>query len=366
MKIALVHDYLKEIGGAERVLMVLKDMFPQAPVYTVYAFPKYWGEFGEEMEKWDIRQSWGRYLPFLPNWVTYYTPLSPLFFKTFDLSDYDVVIISATGAYLPNGVKVGLKTLLITYCHTPPRFLYGYPTANRMRDKWYIKPIDGLINHILRMVDFKLAQRPKVFVANSREVAARVEKFYRREATVVYPPVTTSPPTPLLSKERRDYYVMVTRIVGSKNVPLAIETARKYGLKLKIAGREMGKKIDMTGVEYLGEVSEDQKARLLAGAKAVLCLEENADFGITAIEPQQYGTPVIAYRGGGYVESIEEGVSGVLFDELTPESLYGAMQKADKIKWNREKMQAGVEKFDEAHFRAGIMAIISRHEHGVL
>jgi glycosyltransferase involved in cell wall biosynthesis len=372
MKVALVHDYLKEIGGAERVLLALKEMFPQAPVYTAYAFPKYWGEFRKEIEKWDIRQSWGKYLPFLPNWVTYYTPLSPLFFQAFDLSDYDVVIVSATGAYLPNGVKVGPKTLLVTYCHTPPRFLYGYPTANRLREKWYIKPVDLIINHILRMVDFKLAQHPKVFIANSQEVKRRIEKFYRRESEVVYPPVSPSsvPPLKLRGGKGGDinggFYLMVTRIVGSKNIELAVACARKYGFKLKIAGREIGKKIDMTGAEYLGEVSDEQKAELLANARGFLCLEEAADFGVTAVEPQMYGTPVIAYRAGGYLESVVEGKTGVFFDELTVDSLWEAIQRAEKIKWDRKKIQNMAARFDENKFRAAIMTIIKRHEHKLL
>ena len=196
MKVALVHDYLKEVGGAEKVLMALKEIWPEAPVFTAYKFPKYWGEYRAILESWDIRESWGGYLPWADKLLSYYTIISPLFFKYLDLSSYDVVIISATGGYFPNGIKVGSGTKIITYCHTPPRFLYGYPTARQERNKWYFRPISLIVDHVLRMVDFKWAQRPGVFVANSKNVANRIRKFYRREARVVYPPIT--PPSPPL------------------------------------------------------------------------------------------------------------------------------------------------------------------------
>ena len=210
MKVAIVHDYLKEIGGAEKVLMALCEMFPDAPVYTAYNFPEYRekGKIEGPEAKRRIRESWGKYLPFLPKFISYYTILSPLFFKSFDLSEYDLVIVSQTGGYFPNGVKIGPNTKLVTYCHTPPRFLYGYETATKERDKWYWRPISAIANHILLMVDFTFAQKPHLFIANSKNVAARIDKFYRRDSVVVYPPV--SPPSvPPLNLSGGKYYVVV-------------------------------------------------------------------------------------------------------------------------------------------------------------
>ena len=212
MKIALVHDYLKEIGGAERVLMAFQEMFPEAPIYTAYKVPKYWGEFKIN----NVIESWGRFLPFLPKFISYYTILSPFFFKSFDLSEYDLVIVSQTGGYFPNGVKIGPKTKLITYCHTPPRFLYGYETATKERNKWYWRPISAIANHILLMIDFQFAQRPHLFIANSKNVAARIKKFYRRDSVVVYPPIEmANVQYPMLNKGK-DYYLIVSRIGGNK------------------------------------------------------------------------------------------------------------------------------------------------------
>lgn len=362
MKIAIVHDYLKEIGGAERVLMALKEIYPDAPVYTAYKFPKFWGQFKDTLSKWEIHESWGKYLPFLPKFVSYYTLLSPLFFKSFDLSSFDVVIVSQTGGYFPNGVEVGPKTKLITYCHTPPRFLYGYETATTERNKWYWRPISAIANHILLMVDFAFAQRPHLFIANSRNVAARIKKFYRRDSVVVYPPVETQSKP---KSKRQDYYLIVSRIVGTKNIDLAVEAANKYGFKLKVAGRPINKgeeiaaRIKGKTVEYLGEVSDQERSRLFSEAKGFLALETDADFGMSTIEPMAFGTPVIAFRGGGYLETVVENKNGVFFDEMTPDALQKAIERFEKTKWNREEIIKHVQKFSKEIFVKQIKEVVS-------
>lgn len=357
MKVALVHDYLKEPGGAEAVLAAFKEIFPKAPVYTAYKFPRYWGRYKEIFEKWEIHESWGRYLPFLPKLISYYTILSPWFFSAMDLKDYDLVIISATGGYFPNGVLTGEKTKVVTYCHTPPRFLYGYDTATNARYRWYWRPISGLANHILRMVDFRLAQKPDLFIANSKNVANRIRKFYRREAIVIYPPIEIENHKFQITRYKKDYFLIISRIVGSKNIELAVEAANKYGFKLKVAGRPIGRsgeeianKITGASVEYLGEVTDEDKARLISGAKAFLALEKDADFGMTAVEPQIYGTPVIAYKNGGYLEAVTDGKTGVFFDELTPEGLWKGIGRFNKIKWQRNSIVAAGKKFAKSEF----------------
>jgi glycosyltransferase involved in cell wall biosynthesis len=368
VKVALVHDYLKEPGGAEVVLMTLKEMFPEAPVYTAYAFPKYWGRYRNVLEKWDIQQSWGRWLPLLPKFLSYYTILSPLFFNSFDLSEFDLVIISATGGYFPNAIRFGPNTKVITYCHTPPRFLYGYDTATKERYKWYWRPMSEIANHILRMVDFKTAQRPHLFIANSKNVANRIRKFYRREAEVVYPPIEIQANSSHAmgirsgySRSKGDYFLIVSRIIGSKNIELAVEAANKYNFKLKVAGRPIGKNgeeiakmIKGPTVEYFGEVDQVTRNELLAGAMAFLALEKDPDFGMTAVEPQAFGTPVIAYRNGGYLEAIQENKTGVFFDELTPEGLWNGIQKFKKMKWDKKVIISNAKKFSKENFIKGI------------
>ncbi len=370
LKVALVHDYLKEVGGAERVLMVLKEMFPNATVYTAYKFPPYWGQFRDELLKWDIRESWGRWLPFLPKFISYYTILSPLFFSRMDLSEYDLVIVSATGGYFPNGVKIGEKTGLLTYCHTPPRFLYGYPTATVERNKWYWKPISAVANLILRQVDFRFAQRPHLFIANSKNVARRIWKFYRRESVVVYPPIQI--PNQLIKKNPKlDYYLMVSRIVGGKNIEMVAEAAEKGGFKLMIAGRPIGRsgreilnKISNSKskmVKYLGEVSDEERGRLFAGARAFLAMESDADFGITAVEPQIYGTPVIAYRGGGYLETVVEGKTGIFVDRLDVDGVIEAVEKFEKTEFNSMVIRNNAEKFSKETFKEQMIELIAKY-----
>jgi len=335
------------------VLMALQEMFPQAPVYTAYAFPKFWGEFKIN----NVIESWGKYLPFLPKFISYYTILSPLFFKSFDLSEYDLVIVSQTGGYFPNGVKIGPQTKLVTYCHTPPRFLYGYETATKERNKWYWRPISALANHILLMVDFTFAQKSHLFIANSQNVAARIKKFYRRDSVVIYPPIPL--PSPLLSlgegTKGRGYYLVVSRIVGSKGLELLFNLGKKY--KIKVAGRAINQsgeqivqKLKENNIEYLGEVSEEQKWELMAKAKAFLCLEKDADFGITAVESQMCGTPVIAYNGGGYPETVIHKKTGVLFSEYSSIGLIGAIREMGKIKWDKKTIIKHAQKFSKENF----------------
>ncbi|KKS32977.1 MAG: Mannosyl transferase [Candidatus Amesbacteria bacterium GW2011_GWA2_42_12] len=361
MKVAIVHDYLKEIGGAERVLMALKEIFPDAPVYTAYKFSRFWGEFREIGEKWDIRESWGKYLPFLPKFLSYYTILSPLFFRSFDLSDYDLVIVSQTGGYFPNGVKIGPKTKLVTYCHTPPRFLYGYETATKERNKWYWKPISAIVNHILLMVDFQFAQNPHLFIANSRNVAERIKKFYRRDSVVVCPPIEIPNPKSQDSNKlqnpnhKKDYYLVISRIVGSKGLELLYDFGERY--KIKVAGRAINKsgeeivqKLKENNIEYLGEVSEEDKWKLMTNAKGFLCLSRDEDFGISSVEAQMCGTLVIAYNSGGYKETVINKKTGILFDEYTTEGLIRAIREMEEIRWNKKYIINHAQKFSKENF----------------
>src|SRR3989344_1952346 len=198
MKIAIVHDYIKEYGGAERVLEALHELYPEAPVYTSVYLPQFLGPHRERFEGWDIRESWVRFLPFRAKLISPLRLIATFVFRSFDFSEYDVVIVSATGAYTPNMIRIKNhelrikenqeqktndqrpKTIHICYCHTPPHYLYGYATAREWKKNPYIRVIGEIMNHFLRMVDFKSAQNVDFFIANSEEVASRIKKFYRR------------------------------------------------------------------------------------------------------------------------------------------------------------------------------------------
>ena len=188
MRVALVHDYIKEYGGAERVLEALHEIWPNAPVFTSIYLPEFLGPHKNRFKNWDIRTSFLQYLPFKKKLISSFRLITPFVFKMFDFSKFDLVIVSATGAYNPN--MINKKTALqICYCHTPPRYLYGFATARDWKKNLFFKVLGEIANHFLRLVDYKSAQNVDFFIANSRNIAGRIKKFYRRNSTVIYPPI---------------------------------------------------------------------------------------------------------------------------------------------------------------------------------
>lgn len=354
-KIALVHDYLNEFGGAERVLSAMTEIWPDAPIYTSFyrtGSPAY-----ERFKNKKIITSWVHNIPFFSKYL--HSPLrflAPLIWNNFDFSKYDIVIASS-GWYITKGFKKkGNKTIEICYCHTPPRWLYGYKTSIEFQKYWPVRIYSAIVGHFMRMYDYEAAQRVNYFIANSQEVAGRIAKFYRRDSTVIYPPVELLE-TPRVQKE--NYYLIISRIVGGKGLDLAVKTAVKLGIKLKIAGRPAGyyteyknlQKLASKGVEFLGYVDDAEMAGLYKGAKAFLALSTDEDFGITPVEANLSGTPVIAFRGGGYIESIVENKTGIFFNESTVESLSTAIKRFEKMKFNSEDCIRQAKKFSKEIFK---------------
>ena len=186
MNVALVHDYLGEFGGAERVLMALSEMFPAAPIYTAFVRP---GPAYERFKHRDLRPSWAQKIPgFATKLHSPLRFLAPLIWESFDFRDYDLVISSCSW-YITKGILTRPETVHIAYIHTPPRYLYGYPTSINWQKYWPLRVYARVVNHYLREYDFVAAQRPDILIANSENTRRRIQKFYRRDATVVYPPV---------------------------------------------------------------------------------------------------------------------------------------------------------------------------------
>ncbi len=366
MKIALVHDQINEYGGAERVLETLSEMYPDAPIYT--AFYKKDSLAWKRFKHKKIIASWAHYLPFFSTKL--HSPLrflAPWIWGSFDFSEYDVVIGSASW-YVTKGFQKGSNTKEICYCHTPPRWLYGYRTSVEWQRFWPIKFYGTVVGHFMRMYDFAASQKVDYFIANSEEVKERIKKFYRRDAAVIYPPVSL-PKIPQV--KRGDYYFIVSRIVGGKGLDLAVEAASKLGIKLKIAGAPAGyytehKKLAgmaKNTVEFLGPVTDDELVALYAGAKAFFALSADEDFGITPVEAMLCGTPVIAYNGGGYKETVIDGKTGVLFHQLNVESLIGAIKKFEALRQAQGKQMAEdckrqAEKFSKERFIKEIRAFV--------
>lgn len=354
LKIALVHDYIKEYGGAERVLEALHEMFPSAPVFTSVYLPQYLGPHKDRFKTWNIRPSVLQWLPFKAKLISPMRLIAPFIFKRMDFSSYDVVIVSATGAYLPNVIRKG-KAVHICYCHTPPRYLYGYPTARSISA--FMKPFLHIVNHFLRMYDFESAQRVDHFIANSKETAARIEKFYRRDAGVIYPPVDM--PQRTKNKEQRtqrSYYLAGGRLARAKRVDLAVKACTELGLPLKVFGRGFAGFEDelhaLAGstVEFVGEVTDQEKWELMRNAKAYLSPAQNEDFGIANVEAMASGIPVIALGEGGALESVIDGKTGVFFDKSTVDSLKKAIKKFEKLKLKPEDCRKQAEKFSKERF----------------
>lgn len=363
MKVALVHDYIKEYGGAERVLETLCEIYPDAPIYTAFyskdgtAFPHF--------EDRELVTSWFQYLPFAGKLASPLRFLIPWIWN-FDFSNYDLVVSSASWYVTKGFKKEGQKFTEICYCHTPPRWLYGYSTSVNFQKYKIVKLYALIVGHFLRMYDFNRAQKVDYFVANSKEVASRIQKFYRRDSTVIYPPVFL-PNTSATKKG--DYYFIVTRIVGAKGLDLAIEAAQKTGIRLKIAGSPAGYYFEYNKllekargkVEFLGQVSDRELARLYAQAKGFLALSKDEDFGITPVESMASGTPVIAYNGGGYKETVINGTTGILFDDYSVEGLITAIRKFEKTKFSPAVIKKHAQNFSKERFKKDFSSFAAKH-----
>lgn len=366
MRVAIVCDSIGEFGGAERVVLTLAEMFPEAPIYTSFTRK---GVFLDKLRDRNpttgsgprrIVKSWAHYIPFFSTKL--HSPLRfllPWIWGSFDFSKYDL-IISSCSWYVTKGFKKGKNTVEIAYCHTPPRWLYGYDTPMDIKKNPFVKAYVSLIAHFIRMYDFSAAQRVTQFVANSKNVARRIEKFYRRTSTVIYPPVEMNMERPHNARASRggDYYLIISRITGGKGIEMAVAAVNKLGVKLKIAGVSSGysdtyewvKKNAELNVELLGFVPDSEVDELYAGAKAFLALERDVDFGMTPVEAMGRGTPVIAYNGGGYPESVVDGKTGVLFDDYSVEGLVNAIKRFEKTKIDPDDCLKQAKKFSRERF----------------
>lgn len=370
MRVALAHDYLKEYGGAERVLQTLHETYPEAPIYTAFCLKN--SAAGEAFKRARIIESW--LAPIIKH-KNLYSPLrflTPLIWRSFDLSSYDLVITSASW-YITRGFRVGPKTKVVCYCHTPPRYLYGYPTSIEWQRYWPVRVYAAIVNHFLRQFDYQTAQEVDEFIVNSRNVARRVRKFYRREPTIIYPPVEVEEIIRMTKDlEPEDYFLVVSRVVGAKGIEFAVEVANKARVPLKIIGEPAGLKwfgnklkelSNSKWVEFLGRITDRELYRAYGRCKAFLALATDEDFGMTPVEAMAAGRPVIAFRGGGYLETVVEGKTGEFFEQSTTESLTEILKRFDPEKYKPEDCRQQAKKFSRARFVAEMKNFIERRVH---
>jgi glycosyltransferase involved in cell wall biosynthesis len=396
MRIALVHDYLKEYGGAESVFEALSDIFPESDIFTAVYRPQSLGPHRNRLQKkWHgrVHQSFFGYLPFAGKLLSPLRFLSPLAFRSFDFSGYDLIITSATGAFFPNSLNKK-SARLVCYCHTPPRYLYRLATA-RSLDTWFYKLINiplQILLHFYRLLDFKYAQNVDQFVANSATTSARIRKFYRRDSLIINPPVdlpdkaksgvlgAQSSERILRGREHRKmtderYFLTGGRLARAKRYDIAIQACNQLKVPLKIFGRDLSgceaelkalaglsavasAKVEPT-IEFLGEISQSAKNELLSHAKAFIFSSDNEDFGIVSVEAQGFGCPVIGYRSGGIAETVIDGKTGILFDDLTPESCVKAIQQFEKTKFDPKVCISNAQNFSKEKFITKIQKLTS-------
>ncbi|MBI2613419.1 MAG: glycosyltransferase [Candidatus Levybacteria bacterium] len=370
MNIALAHDYIKEYGGAERVLEALHEIWPDAPVFTSVYLPEFLGPHKERFKNWNIRTSWLQFLPFKNKLISPIRLIAPFVFKSFDFSKFDVVIVSATGAYVKQFKIKNLKLKIVEYCHTPPRYLYGYATAREWKNNLIFRVFGEIANHFLRLVDFKSSQNVDFFIANSHNVAGRIKKFYRKDSSVIYPPAMQDSLLALRAgPPSTPYFLAGGRIARPKHIDLIIKTFGKLDLPLKVFGRGFaGADLSSknSNIEFLGEVSDEEKIKLMRNAKAFVFAAEDEDFGITPVEAMSVGTPVIAFASGGILETIIDGQTGVLyyFNDLNlPAGKAGhlseAIRKFEKMKFDRELIIKHAQKFSKERFRNEIFEFVN-------
>lgn len=368
---ALVHDYLREYGGAERVLQALHEIWPEAPVFTAYYDPKALGIHAKNFKDWNIKTSVLQHLPFANELISPLRIFAPKIFESFDLSNYDLVI-SSCNLYFSKAVITKSGTRNLSYIHTPPRYLYGYTTSFNYKKHWWTRVMAEVMNHFLRVTDFETSQRPDVLIANSENVAKRIKKFYRRDSEIIYPPVDVEEMLKI-RKLKGKYFLTLNRLSRGKGTEVAVEACSKLNLPLKVAsnGGELKnlKKIAGKSVEFLGEVTEEEKAKLFSEAIALIACSEDEDFGITVVEAQAAGVPVIAARAGGHLETVIEGKTGEFYvpgflgdfktyvDPISVDNLINVLENFKPSKYKEEDLRENAQKFSKENFKLSLQRL---------
>lgn len=366
MKVALVHDQLREFGGAERVLVMIKQVFPDADVFTSTYDANSLGEHKLLVKDWNVKVSWFGKIPFINKLYSPLRFLTPLIWESFDFSGYDLVI-SSTGSWMCKGIKTKKPTLHISYIHHPPRYLYGYETAIEWQKHLPIKIYGLLINHFLRMWDLTASGRPDHLLANSQETRERIRKFYRRDSVVLYPPVLIPQKPDFDLKSQEKTFITVSRLARAKHIDLLIKGANKFGFKLKIVGtgRDMQylKSIAGPTVQFMGNLTDEELKKAYASSSAFLFASIDEEFGIAPVEAMGYGLPVIAYSSGGLKETVHEGVNGYLYGEQNEDALYNKIKKLMSLTQKeflqmRKNSRKEAEKYTEEVFKNKLREII--------
>ena len=362
VSLALVHDWLNQIGGAEDVLAELHALYPDAPIYTSIYAPD---RMPQAMREWDIRTNFLDRLPGIHNHHQPYLPLYPLGFARTDLSGYDLVISNKSG--FCHGVHTGPDTPHICYCLTPTRYVWT-PSAYLAREgmgpaiNLALRPMIAA----LRRWDYTAAQNVTHFIAISSEIQARIRQYYHRQSTIIYPPVDTGrfrpnhqPPEP--------FFFSLGRLIPYKRIDLAIQACNRLGVKLIIAGdgrdRAALEAIAGPTIEFLGRVSDADAEDLMARCQAFI-FPGLEDFGITPLQAQASGRPVIAYGAGGALDTVIPGKTGELFPEQSVESLVRVLADFEPGRYDPADCRANARRFSKERFAEAFTAYVESVQAG--
>ncbi|PIS05444.1 MAG: glycosyltransferase family 4 protein [Candidatus Buchananbacteria bacterium CG10_big_fil_rev_8_21_14_0_10_42_9] len=356
LKIALVHDYLAQEGGAERVLHIFQELFPQAPTYTLFYDQ---AKMGGLYRGKDIRTSYLQKAPGIFKHYQWYLALMPSATESYDLSQYDFVLSSASA--FAKGVITQQDAYHLCYCHTPTRYLWS-DTHSYVKELHYpavIKKILPPLLSRLRVWDLSAANRVDGFIANSNYIANRISKYYQRQSKVIYPPVDVEKFK--VSNEVGNYYLAGGRLVAYKRFDLVVQAFNQLKMPLKIfgAGPELEhlKKIANRNIQFVGRVGDEKLVDLYSHAVAYIHPQVE-DFGITAIESMASGRPVVAYKVGGAAETVIENKTGIFFDDQSWEALADTIVRFNDNSFNSADIRRHAEAFSISTFKANIKSTI--------
>lgn len=362
MKTAIVYDRINKWGGAERVLLALHELFPEAPIYTSVYDPKKapWAKVFPKVITSFIQE-----IPILRRAHEVFGWLTPIAFEQFDFSEYDLVVSVTSEAAKGIITKPGTKH--VCYCLTPTRYLWsGYGEYQKNRQwPFNLLPFYNLFSkpilNYLRKWDKVAAERPDEIIAISREVQRRILKYYQRKADVIYPPLTFKNKKDNFSQ--KEYYLLVGRLIPYKKVGLAIEAFNKLKKPLVIVGegseeRSLKRKAGKT-IKFFGRLKDNELSTVYAKAKALI-LPQEEDFGLVSLEAQASGVPVIAFKKGGALETVIDGKTGLYFESQTVDSITKAVVKFEKKRFKEQDLITNAGKFSKKVFAKGILSIINK------